>query len=152
MGLWLLALELVSTWHFKPAATLPPDNDNGNANGAGVEDTNGVHDEPAAAPSMLDGFKAPPTNSEAPKSMLDDFDPPKASSAPKSLLDDFGSLSLQSPADKAKADREAKAAELMAKLKAKKEQAGKAPPEEAKKAPTQFKEPESSSILDSFGF
>ena len=150
MGLWLLALELVSTWHFKPAATLPPDN--GNASGDGVEDANGVHDEPAAAPSTLDGFKSPPTNSEAPKSMLDDFDPPKASSAPKSLLDDFGSLSLQSPADKAKADREAKAAELMAKLKAKKEQAGKAPPEEAKKAPTQFKEPESSSILDSFGF
>jgi len=147
MGLWLLALELVSTWHFKPAVMLPPNNSN--TNGNGVEDTNGVHDEPAAAPSMLDGFEAPPTKSEAPKSMLDDFEAP---SAPKSLLDDFGSLSLQSPDDKAKADRESKAAELMAKLKAKKEQAEKAPSEVEKKAPTLFKEPESSSILDSFGF
>ena len=57
MGLWLLALELVSTWHFKPVATPPPHN--GNANGNGAEDTNGVHDEPAAAPSMLDGFETP---------------------------------------------------------------------------------------------
>jgi hypothetical protein len=150
MGLWLLALELVSTWHFKPVVTLPPNDSS--INGNGVEDTNGVHEEPAAAPSMLDGFEAPPTKSEAPKSMLDDFDSLKAPSAPKSLLDDFGSLSLQSPADKAKADREAKAAELMAKLKAKKEQAGKGPSEVEKKAPTQFKEPESSSILESFGF
>jgi hypothetical protein len=150
MGLWLLALELVSTWHFKPVATHPR-NDNG-TNGNGVEDTNGADHEPAAAPSMLDDFETPPTKTEAPKSMLDAFEAPKPPSAPKSLLDDFGSLSLQSPADKAKADREAKAAELMAKLKAKKEQTGKVPSEGEKKAPTQFKEPESSSILDSFGF
>lgn len=150
MGLWLLALELVSTWHFKPVVTLPPNDSS--TNGNGVEDTSGVHDEPAAALSMLDGFEAPPAKSEAPKSMLDDFDPPNAPLAPKSLLDDFGSLSLQSPADKARADRETKAAELMAKLKAKKEQAGKALPEGEKKAPTQFKEPEANSILDSFGF
>ncbi|WP_231174706.1 hypothetical protein, partial [Clostridium botulinum] len=88
----------------------------------------------------------------APKSMLDDFEAPKPPAEPKSLLDDFGSISLQSPADKAKAEREAKAAELMAKLKAKKEQAGKAQSEGEKKAPTQFTEPASSSILDSFGF
>ena len=150
MGVWLLALELVSTWHFKPAATPPPNVSS--TNGNGVEDINGTNDEPAAAPSMLDDFETPPMKSEAPKSMLDDFEAPKAPSAPKSLLDDFGSLSLQSPAEKAKADREAKAAELMAKLKAKKEQTGKAVPEGEKKAPTQFKEPESNSILDSFGF
>lgn len=153
MGLWLLALELVSTWHFKPVATPPPHD--GNANGNAVEDTNAVNDELAVAPSMLDGFESPAAKSEAPKSMLDVFEapiPPKAPSSPKSLLDEFGSLSLQSPADKAKAEREAKAAELMAKLKAKKEHAGKAPSEGEKKAPTQFKEPESNSILDSFGF
>jgi hypothetical protein len=150
MGLWLLALELVSTWHFKPVATLLPEDSS--ANGNGVEDTNGVHDKPAAAPSMLDDFEPPATKIEAPKSMLDDFEAPKPPSALRSLLDDFGSLSLQSPGDKAKADREAKAAELMAKLKAKKEKAGKAPAGGEKKAPTQFKEPESNSILDSFGF
>lgn len=150
MGLWLLALELVSTWHFKPVAKLPPSDSD--TNGNGVSETNGVHDKPVAAPSMLDDFATPSSKSEAPKSMLDGFDAPKPPPAPKSLLDDFGSLSLQSPADKAKADREAKAAELMAKLKAKKEQAGKVPAEGEKKAPTQFKEPEASSILDSFGF
>lgn len=150
MGLWLLALELVSTWHFKPVAK-PPPNDS-STNGNGVEEINGVHDMPAAAPSMLDGFETPSTKSEAPKSMLDNFEAPKPPTAPKSLLDDFGSLSLQPPADKAKADREAKAAELMAKLKSKKEQPGKAPPKEEKKAPTQFEEPGANSILDSFGF
>jgi hypothetical protein len=45
----------------------------------------------------------------------------------------------------------------MAKLKAKKEAASGKPAagtedEKKKKAPTQFKEPEASSILDSFGF
>jgi len=150
MGLWLLALELVSTWHFKPVTASPPTDSSVDANGA--QDTNGVHDEPAAAPSMLDDVKPVPTMSEAPKSMLEEFDAPKPASAPKSLLDDFGTLSLQSPADEAKTDREAKAAELMAKLKAKKDQAGKPPAEGEKKAPTQFKEPESNSILDSFGF
>jgi hypothetical protein len=89
--------------------------------------------------------------------MPEDSSVSKPAPASKSLLDDFDSLSLQSPADKAKSDREAKAAELMAKLKAKKEAAsgqasGDAGDEKKKKAPTQFKEPEASSILDSFGF
>jgi hypothetical protein len=153
MGLWVLALELVSTWHFKAVAT-PLPNDEG-TNGNSVKLANGIQDEPATAPSMLDNFTAPSTESgasKAPKSMLEDFDAPKPASEPKSPLDDFGSLSIQSPADRAKSDREAKAAELMAKLKAKKEQAGKPPVEGGKKAPTQFKEPEASSILDSFGF
>ncbi|KAH9838841.1 Regulator of V-ATPase in vacuolar membrane protein 1 [Teratosphaeria destructans] len=76
---------------------------------------------------------------EAP-SMLDAFAPP----AP-------------APADGGKAAREAKAAELLAKMRAKKAggangegggggEAGKKPP------PTQFKEPDPNSLLDSFGF
>jgi hypothetical protein len=150
MGLWLLALELVSTWHFKAVAT--PDIKDEGANGNSVSTTNGIHDEPAAAPSMLDDFTNPPTKSEAPKSMLHDFDAPKSASEPKSLLDDFGSLSMQSSPDKDKSDRQAKAAELMAKLKAKKEQAGKPAAEGEKKARTQFREPDANSILDSFGF
>lgn len=150
MGLWILALELVSKWHFKPPVTPLPNTDGTNGNAA--HDTNGVHTEPVAPPSMLDDFAAPTTKVEAPKSMLDDFHAPKPPAAPKSLLDGFGSLSLESPADKAKSEREAKAAELMAKLKARKEQAGKPPAEDEKKAPTQFKEPAASSILDSFGF
>lgn len=156
MGLWLLALELVSTWRFKYVVSAPPESDGHTTNGESVPaiSTNGTHDQPAFAPSMLDDFFSPPSTTEAPKSMLDDFDAPKAPApkAPKSMLDGFDNLSLESPADKAKSDREAKAAELMAKLKAKKEEAGKPPVQEAKKAPTQFKEPEASSILDSFGF
>lgn len=151
MGLWLLALDLVSTWQFKPAEPVQPVEE--------IEEnvaTNGIAEQAAAAPSMLDGFTNSPATSEAPKSMLDNFAAPKPASAaaPKSLLDDFGSMSLQSPGDKAKSEREAKAAELMSKLKAKKEPGSDNKPaeEEKKKAPTQFKEPEANSILDSFGF
>jgi hypothetical protein len=153
MGLWLLALELVSTWRF---ATPPPplgDNDN---NDQGVAASNGVREQPDnTTPSILDNFSAPSATTK--KAMPEDSSVSKPAPAPKSLLDDFDSLSLQSPADEAKSDREAKAAELMAKLKAKKEAAsgqalGDAGDEKKKKAPTQFKEPEASSILDSFGF
>lgn len=151
MGLWLLALELVSTWHFKPVENPPPTDDTQNGTA-----TNGVHDQPKSTPSMFDDFATPSPAPEAPKSMLDDFAALKQPPAPKSLLDDFGSMSLQpTPTeDKAKSDREAKAAELMAKLKAKKEQANnpRPPSAEEKRAPTQFKEPEANSILDSFGF
>ncbi|KAM0718871.1 hypothetical protein Q7P37_005943 [Cladosporium fusiforme] len=125
MGLWLLALELVRSWHFKPVENAPPpvETQNGSA-------TNGVHDQTTSAPSMLDDFTAPTPAPEAPKSMLDDFTAPKTTPTPKSLLDDFGSMSLKpaAPEDKAKSDREAKAAELMAKLKAKKDQANDPPP------------------------
>ena len=150
MGLWLLALELVSTWHF---ATPPLLSDDTNINNGEIDvaATNGTHEQTnETAPSILDGFSAASTTREP--------DTQEPSPAPKSLLDDFGSLSLQpSPADKAKSDREAKAAELMAKLKAKKESASKLAGEadeekKKKKAPTQFKEPEANSILDSFGF
>jgi hypothetical protein len=154
MGLWLLALELVSTWQF---ATPPPslrDNDN---NGESAAASNGVHEQPEdnTTPSILDNFSTPSSTSQ--KAISEDTNSSKPAPAPRSLLDDFDSLSLQSPADKAKSDREAKAAELMAKLKAKKEAAsgkpaGEAEDEKKKKAPTQFKEPAASSILDSFGF
>jgi hypothetical protein len=153
MGLWLLALELVSTWQF---ATPPPslrDNDN---NGESAAASNGVHEQPEdnTTPSILDNFSTPSSTSQ--KAISEDTNSSKPAPAPRSLLDDFDSLSLQSP-DKAKSDREAKAAELMAKLKAKKEAAsgkpaGEAEDEKKKKAPTQFKEPAASSILDSFGF
>jgi hypothetical protein len=159
MGLWLLALELVSTWRFSTPPPPPPrDNDN---NGESAAASNGVHEQPddTTTPSILDGFSAPSatTTTTTQKSIPEDSGAATPAPAPKSLLDDFDSLSLQSPADKAKSDREAKAAELMAKLKAKKEAAskpaGEAEDEKKKKqAPTQFKEPAASSILDSFGF
>jgi hypothetical protein len=152
MGLWLLALELVSTWHFATPPPLSDDKINDDASEV-VSATNGSHEQPNdTTPSILDGFSAPE------RSVQDEAKAPKTqSAAPKSLLDDFDSLSLQSPADKAKSDREAKAAELMAKLKAKKEAASKpagdaGEDDKKKKAPTQFKEPAASSILDSFGF
>jgi hypothetical protein len=155
MGLWLLALELVSTWRF---ATPPPPLDDNNDNGDSVVASNGVHEQSDnTTPSVLDGFSAP-SSSTTQESMPEDSSASKPAPAPKSLLDDFDSLSLQpSPADKAKSDRGAKAAELMAKLKAKKEAASGKPAagtedEKKKKAPTQFKEPEASSVLDSFGF
>ena len=152
MGLWLLALELVSTWHFATPPPLSDDKINDDASEV-VTATNGSHEQPNdTTPSILDGFSAPE------RSVQDEAKAPNPqSAAPKSLLDDFDSLSLQSPADKAKSDREAKAAELMAKLKAKKEAASKpagdaGEDDKKKKAPTQFKEPAASSILDSFGF
>jgi hypothetical protein len=155
MGLWLLALELVSTWRFATPPPLTDDKINNGDSGV-VTATNGAHDQSddTTTPSILDGFSAPSTTQKSPS---DEAKASKPQSAPKSLLDDFDSLSLQaSPADKAKTDREAKAAELMAKLKAKKESASKpagdAEDEKKKKAPTQFKEPAASSILDSFGF
>jgi hypothetical protein len=147
MGLWLLALELVSTWHFKPAVT-PPSNVGDASSSSSINAANDTRNEPATTPNMLEDFTAPSTETSAPKSMLAAFDvTPKPPPAPKSLLEDFG----QSPADKAKSDREAKATEIMAKLKVKKEQAGKPRAEAEKKAPTNFKEPAASSILDSFG-
>lgn len=150
MGLWLLALELVSTWHFKPVETAPPVEE---TNGATV--SNGVHDKPPTAQgpasSMLDDIETPSAPAQTPKSMLDDFGSSNTA-PPKSMLDGFESLSLEPKVDTAKDGREAKAAELLAKIKAKKEQASKPPEEEKQKQPTQFKEPEASSILDSFGF
>ncbi|KAK4503863.1 hypothetical protein PRZ48_004778 [Zasmidium cellare] len=128
MGLWLLALELVSRWEFKhpqPSAT--------NLGPAPNGVMNGVHDEPK---SMLDQFEAPPPQQKELPSMLDSFTQPEP------------------PADD-KAAREAKAAELLAKIKAKKD-ASSTPASttlnEKKAEPTQFKEPDPNSLLDNFGF
>ncbi|KAI7467529.1 WD40 repeat-like protein [Hortaea werneckii] len=67
---------------------------------------------------------------------------------PPSLLDGYD---MPPPEDNEKAAREAKAAELLRKLKEKKD----GPPKEQevkKPPPTQFKEPDANSLLDSFGF
>jgi len=86
--------------------------------------TNGVHYSPL---STLDDFTSPGERQSAP-----DSTPP----TPTPVLDE-------------KAAREAKAAELLAKLKAKK---APHPVVSEKVQPTQFKEPDANSLLDSFGF
>lgn len=123
MGLWLLALELVSQWEFKPSQP----STTGFAEPKPV--VNGIYDAP---PSTLDDFTQHVQPKEPP-SMLDDFTSP-----PAPLADD-------------KAAREAKAAELLKKLKAKKEESVPVI-NEKKPEPTQFKEPDANSLLDSFGF
>ncbi|CAK3947026.1 Regulator of V-ATPase in vacuolar membrane 1 [Lecanosticta acicola] len=137
MGLWLLALELVTRWEFKPMELATK-----SAHGAVTNGTaNGVHEEPI---SMLDDFTAPqPQNSTA-------------SEAP-SLLDSFTQPEPAKPAPgDEKAAREAKAAELLAKIKAKakKEQQPAASETNGgqKREPTQFQEPDPNSLLDNFGF
>ncbi|KAK4626540.1 Regulator of V-ATPase in vacuolar membrane protein 1 [Fulvia fulva] len=136
MGLWLLALELVSQWEFKHTPTT------NNASFQSNTITNGID---AGPKSVLDDFadlnisKPSPAKQEGKiPSMLDDFADP----APPPVMD-------------GKAAREAKAAELLAKLKAKK--AAPKPEvevkeEKPKREPTQFKEPDSNSLLDNFGF
>ncbi|KAK1810500.1 regulator of (H+)-ATPase in vacuolar membrane [Friedmanniomyces endolithicus] len=125
MGLWVLAVDLVSKWTFVMADAHPPLVQTP----VGVE-ANGIHDEPT---SMLDGFTGP----EEPLALPVETESP----APPPVLDE-------------KAARQAKAAELLAKLKAKKETASPSPAvaSEKKAQPTQFKEPDPSSLLDSFGF
>lgn len=156
MGLWILALDLVSTWTFSTPASAVE-----------VKDTHIIADrEPATAdpsngiPSILDGFSSDPAPAQIngasqPKSMLDDFSTPPIAAPAKSMLDNPAMPAPGvSAADQAKRDREAKAAELMAKLKAKKAggaDGGKGDRDEQKKAPTQFKEPDARSMLNSFG-
>ncbi|EME45919.1 hypothetical protein DOTSEDRAFT_70064 [Dothistroma septosporum NZE10] len=131
MGLWLSALELVSQWEFKHVATTTR---------TSQTDVVGVE--------------------TGPKSILDDFadlnisKPTPVKQEPLSLLDGF---SDPAPPVDGKAAREAKAAELLAKMKAKKAGANAAPKaevteEKPKREPTQFKEPDSNSLLDNFGF
>ncbi|EMD00889.1 hypothetical protein BAUCODRAFT_61973 [Baudoinia panamericana UAMH 10762] len=123
MGLWLLALELVSRWEFKhPAAPGPAPQALSN----GTSTTNGA----PAAPSMLDDSEPPAAK-----------DPPPVSNgheAPSATVADD------------QASRAAKAAELLKKLKSK--QVEQPVLDEKKPPPTQFKEPDASSLLDSFGF
>ncbi|KAK1811360.1 regulator of (H+)-ATPase in vacuolar membrane [Friedmanniomyces endolithicus] len=124
MGLWMLAIDLVSNWTFVTADAYPPP-----VQIAAGTEANGAHHEPT---SMLDGFAGP----EEPLAL-----PVETKSPAPPVLDE-------------KAARQAKAAELLAKLKAKKETASPSPAvaSEKKAQPTQFKEPDPSSLLDSFGF
>ena len=123
MGLWLLALGLVSRWEFKPQQRAY-------AQTTMVEPAvNGIH---AASPAILDD-SVPVEVEQEPPSMLDGFVPPPTTA----VQDD-------------KSAREAKAAELLKKLKAKKEETTVI--NEKKPEPTQFHEPDANSLLDSFGF
>ncbi|KAK4569470.1 regulator of (H+)-ATPase in vacuolar membrane [Recurvomyces mirabilis] len=131
MGFWVLALEMVKGWEFKHVAAAAT---HANGETASAETTtNGIHHErpsaedPAAnAPSLLDSFSSPP-----------------AAAPEVEVIDE-------------KPSREAQAAALLAKLQAKKAQAQPVPTmaekEKSKPPPTQFKEPDANSLLDSFGF
>jgi WD40 repeat protein len=124
MGLWLLALELVSQWKFKPPKPLTLD--------TGLQEplVNGVHS--TTKPADVDSSTTTVQENEPP-SMLDGFVSPPAT-----------------PAQDDKAAREAKAAELLKKLRAKKKEIPVI--NEKKPEPTQLKEPDANSLLDNFGF
>lgn len=127
MGLWLLALELVSQWQFKHSMPTAA---------AGMMQeavANGVHPNITAITDIGTG----PAPEEEPPSMLD------------------GSISLPvaaSAEQDEKTAREAKAAELLKKLKEKKTPTATPVVNEKEPEPTQFKEPDANSLLDSFGF
>lgn len=126
MGLWQAALTLVATWNFKP----PPVATSRNAKNT-------------TTTSAVGGSRV-----EEPAQEM------QPAAAPRSLLDGFDQGTSAPPADD-KAARAAKAAELLAAMKAKKQNAAAAAaPVEPKKKPepTQFKEPDANSLLDSFGF
>ncbi|KXT16619.1 hypothetical protein AC579_6669 [Pseudocercospora musae] len=126
-GEWLLALDIVQRWEFKSAQNQARPVHAPRTNGL----VDGIHQE------LPDRTLASQVLSPEPPSFLGGFAEPKAAQ----------------PVDE-KAAREAKAAELLAKLKAKKEDSiASAPPTEKKRAePTQFKEPDANSLLDTFGF
>ncbi|KYG45367.1 hypothetical protein M433DRAFT_154589 [Acidomyces richmondensis BFW] len=140
MGLWLLALELVRNWQFHPSpvssSNLAPE-----TLSAKPSSTNGIED------SQHSGFdnnvNAESTSgSQVPKSILHGF----ASSVADSLA--------QSATDDNKTSREAKAAKLLANLRAKENAATTVIEQNKpqKKEPTHFHEPDPNSILDNFGF
>lgn len=128
MGLWLLALEMVSRWPFQPPSRAEQRTGD-QYTPADAAATNGFSNE---TPSMLDSFaeSSPPKQAV---SMLDGFAPPASA-----------------PTDE-KSARDMKAAELLKKLKAKKQERAD-PIVNEKRPPTQFKEPDANSLLDSFGF
>lgn len=144
MGLMLIALELVSQWKFAQPIqqTIAP---TAAATAAQPAKTSGTPNEP---PSMLNDFtslavQAPARSETNSPSILTGFATPEPVKAAESA-----------PVDE-QTERQKKAAELMARLKAKKEQStttAKAVFNEKKPEPTQFKEPEANSLLDSFGF
>lgn len=129
-GEWILALDLVRKWEFKPASAIASSTQETSTHGL----TNGFH---------LD----------LPDRTMD-IAPPAAPAETPSLLDSFTEPKPTQPTNE-KAAREAKAAELLAKMKAKKNAANTTPAEpvtEKKREPTQFKEPDANSLLDTFGF
>lgn len=146
MGLWLIALDLVKTWEFvhAPSSLNGAKQRNG---GVATAATNGVsrteEKEQETLPSVLDSFSSSPAR-----------EPLQQDTRP-SLLDSFVA---PPPVNDEKAAREANAAELLAKLRAKKsgntdkDDAKDGTNGKAKRAPTQFKEPDADSLLDSFGF
>jgi hypothetical protein len=123
MGQWTLALHLVSTWEFQGEV---PQQTNGAVVSIEIEIEESVD---RIANAQVD-----------PPSLLDSFADPQPQAVTSSASSD-------------QADRQAKAAELLKKLKAKKE-AAKEPVDEEKQKPepTQFTEPSANSLLDSFGF
>ncbi|EME83362.1 uncharacterized protein MYCFIDRAFT_81765 [Pseudocercospora fijiensis CIRAD86] len=127
-GEWLLALDLVQRWEFKSAQSQARPIQEPQTNGV----VNGFHEE------LPDRTSA---------------STPVLSSEPQSLLDSFAEPKPAQPVNE-KASREAKAAELLAKLKARKEAPIASAPstEKTKPEPTQFKEPDANSLLDTFGF
>ncbi|KAM3425282.1 hypothetical protein BST61_g7230 [Cercospora zeina] len=136
MGLSLLGMDLTKNWTFAQSDPVPT--------GATNAMTNGFH---ASLPDRtITEFEYPRTEPIEPPSLLDSFTRPEPSkSTPKEDNDQDA--------------REAKAAELLAKIKAKKNIAAQQPEEKVedeknskKREPTQFKEPDASSLLDSFGF
>lgn len=128
MGMWLLALELVSKWHFLP----PPKGSAAQHTKSAVETNGVVHPDSKMEQSapLLDGLQQDATTSKPPTSILDGFTTPNV---------------------EGKAAREAEAVELLKKLRAKKD-SRQPVPKEVKPLPTHFKEPDANSLLDSFGF
>lgn len=148
MGLWLLALDLVSGWKF---LAVQPRQNMMSANDAREAITNDVNGLSISEPQTL---KA---KSPEPPSLLDNFtaEPPPTKAEPRSLLDTFTpSESAKPVVEDEKSAREAKAAEMLKKLKAKKAASVSVNGESGQKKPepTQFKEPDATSLLDSFGF
>lgn len=148
MGLWLLALDLVSSWEFLAVTAPPRASIVGEATKAITNGVNGLE--------ISEGANVE-SNSTAPRSLLDSFtsgDKP-SQSKPPSLLSNSTPSDPAEPATDEKATREAKAAEMLKQLKAKKEANALFSGDCEKKQkpePTQFKEPDANSLLDSFGF
>jgi hypothetical protein len=130
MGLWSLSLGLVAGWEFARPSTVAATSHGQNLGANGVDDH--IKSPEATAASV-----AVPTSATDSSSLLDAFSQP-----PNAIVS----------AEDDQAARKAKAAELLLKLKAKKDKV--VPPSDVvkKPPPTQFKEPEANSLLDSFGF
>ncbi|OQO06481.1 hypothetical protein B0A48_08264 [Cryoendolithus antarcticus] len=144
-GLLLQALELVKTWEFAPAGRHSPENvddDEQHVNGI-AERGKATSEIPSREEGQSDPLVATANRAAPPaKSLLDEFD------------DAVPPPTVPTPQGTAKGVRETKAAELLAKMKAKKAAAAGSTDGQVavKEKPTQFDEPAASSILDSFGF